>query len=199
MHFHSSLWSAESGKPLFSGNPPLDGDLSKLPEQFRWWLGGLIHHARACTLMFAPYVNSYKRFRAGSFAPTGIAWSYDNRTAGFRIVGKGSSLRVECRIPGADANPYLAFAATLAAGLDGIENRIDPPPMFTGDVYAAEGLTSVPKSLPEAIEEFEKSTLFKRVFGEPVVEHLLHFARTEQRKFEEVVTSWERRRFLERI
>ncbi|MBI3781780.1 MAG: glutamine synthetase [Deltaproteobacteria bacterium] len=199
MHFHSSLWSADSGKPLFAGNPPLDGDLSKLPEHFRWWLGGLMHHARASTLMFAPYVNSYKRFRAGSFAPTGIAWSYDNRTAGFRIVGKGSSLRVECRIPGADANPYLAFAATLAAGLDGIENRIEPPPMFRGDVYAAAGLETVPRSLPEAIAEFEKSPLFKRAFGEAVVEHLVHFARTEQRKFDEVVTSWERRRFLERI
>jgi glutamine synthetase len=199
MHMHSSLWSVDSGKPLFAADPPLDGDLSRLPDHFRWWLGGLMRHARGSTLMFAPYVNSYKRFRAGSFAPTGIAWSYDNRTAGFRIVGKGSSLRVECRIPGADGNPYLAFAATLAAGLDGIENRIEPPPMFRGDVYAAEGLPTIPRSLPEAISEFEASPLFKRAFGEAVVEHLVHFARTEQRKFDEVVTSWERRRFLERV
>lgn len=192
MHVHSSLWSVDSGAPLFAG------DAGAYPDRFRWWLGGLMHHARACTLLFAPYVNSYKRFRAGSFAPTGIAWSYDNRTAGFRIVGKGASLRVECRIPGADANPYLAFAATVAAGLDGLAKRIEPPPMFRGDVYAAEGLQRVPSTLPEAIAEFEASPLFGEAFGAEVVEHLLHFARTEQRKFDEVVTTWERRRFLER-
>ena len=157
-----------------------------------------MQHARACTLLFAPTVNSYKRFRAGSFAPTGIAWSYDNRTAGFRIVGRGPSLRVECRIPGADANPYLAFAATVAAGLDGLAKHIEPPPMFRGDVYAAQNVPRVPETLPEAIAEFEASELFRSAFGAEVVEHLVHFARTEQRKFDAVVTSWERRRFLER-
>lgn len=198
MHMHSSLWSADKGKPLFAGDAPTTGDLSKLPDHFRWWLGGLMQHARASTLLFAPYVNSYKRFRAGSFAPTGIAWSYDNRTAGFRVVGSGASLRVECRVPGADANPYLAFAATLAAGLDGIAKRIEPPAMFRGDVYEAHDLPTVPRSLPEAIAEFDASPLFKEAFGPDVVEHLVHFARTEQRKFEETVTTWERRRFLER-
>ena len=198
MHMHSSLWSIESGKPLFTGPAPVDGDLSKTPDLFRWWLGGLMKHARACALMFAPYVNSYKRFVAGSFAPTGIAWSYDNRTAGFRVVGNGSSLRVECRMPGADANPYLAFAATLAAGLDGIRNRIEPPAMFSGDVYAARDLPRVPATLPEAIAEFEASPLFKEAFGADVVEHIVHFARTEQRKFDEIVTTWERRRYFER-
>jgi len=199
MHMHSSLWSLDGVTPFFAGSgAAVTGDLTQLPDHFRWWLGGLMHHARACTLFFAPYVNSYKRFRAGSFAPTGIAWSYDNRTAGFRIVGRGPSLRVECRVPGADANPYLAFAATLAAGLDGLAQHIEPPPMFHGDVYGAEGLPTVPKTLPEAIGEFERSTLFGTAFGANVVEHLVHFARTEQRKFDEVVTSWERRRFLER-
>lgn len=198
MHLHSSLWSVDGQIALFAGEAPVDGDLSRLPDVFRWWLGGLLHHARACTLMFAPYVNSYKRFRAGSFAPTGIAWSYDNRTAGFRVVGHGQSLRVECRIPGADANPYLAFAATLAAGLDGITNHIEPPPMFRGDVYAAKNVATVPRSLPEAIAEFESAPLFREAFGAEVVEHLVHFARTEQRKFEDAVTSWERRRYLER-
>jgi glutamine synthetase len=197
MHLHSSLWSQESGQPLFAGGG-FTADLTRLPDQFRWWLGGLMEHARACTLLFAPYVNSYKRFRTGSFAPTAVAWSYDNRTAGFRIVGRGPSLRVECRVPGADGNPYLAFAATLAAGLDGLANRIEPPPMFRGDVYAARDLPTVPKSLPEAIGTFEASALFRSAFGAEVVEHLLHFARTEQRKFDEAVTSWERRRFLER-
>jgi len=143
-------------------------------------------------------VNSYKRYQAGSFAPTGIAWSYDNRTAGFRVVGHGKSLRVECRIPGADANPYLVFAATIAAGLDGIARHREPPPIFTGDVYKAEGLPQVPRSLPESTLEFERSALFRDAFGADVVEHLVHFARTEQRKFDEVVTSWERRRYLER-
>jgi glutamine synthetase len=199
MHLHSSLWAIDSGVPLFAGGGAAEsGDPSAFPDHFRWWLGGLMLHARACTLLFAPYVNSYKRFRAGSFAPTGIAWSYDNRTAGFRVVGRSASLRVECRIPGADANPYLAFAATLAAGLDGVAKRIEPPPMFRGDVYAAEGLATVPRTLPEAIAEFESSAMFQEAFGAEVMEHLVHFARTEQRKFDEAVTTWERRRYLER-
>ena len=198
MHLHSSLWSLDGREALFAGGRPSTGDPAQLPDTFRWWLGGLMQHARACTLLFAPYVNSYKRFRGGSFAPTAIAWSYDNRTAGFRIVGHDPSLRVECRIPGADANPYLAFAATLAAGLDGLERRTEPPPMFRGDAYAAESLPTVPKTLPEAIAEFESSSLFRDAFGAEVVEHLVHFARTEQRKFDETVTTWERRRFFER-
>ena len=199
MHIHSSLWSVEDGTPLFAGTGAQPtGDVSALPDPFRWWLGGLMRHARASTLLFAPYVNSYKRFRAGSFAPTGIAWSYDNRTAGFRVVGRGSSLRIECRIPGADANPFLAFAATVAAGLDGLANRTEPPPMFRGDVYAAAGLPTIPRTLPEAIDEFAASAMFRDAFGTEVVEHLLHFARTEQRKFDESVTTWERRRYLER-
>jgi len=199
MHLHSSLWSKDKSKPLFAPRPGRGtSQRAVLSDTFRWWLGGLIRHARASTLLFAPYVNSYKRFRAGSFAPTRIAWSNDNRTTAFRIVGHGASLRVECRMPGADANPYLAFAATLAAGLDGLAKRIEPPEMFQGDAYAAEGLPCVPLSLPEATVEFERSELFRRAFGDEVVEHIVHFARTEQRKFDETVTNWERRRFLER-
>ncbi len=197
MHLHSSLWEADTGKPLFTTLHG-SGTQGQLPDACRWWLGGLLRHARACTLLFAPYANSYKRFRAGSFAPTKIAWAYDNRTVGFRVVGHGPSLRVECRIPGADANPYLAFAATLAAGLDGVANRIEPPPAFEGDAYAAQHLPGVPQSLHEAIAEFESSDLFRNAFGSDVVEHLVHFARTEQRKFGEAVTTWERRRYFER-
>lgn len=193
MHLHSSLWSADGSTPRFAG-----GSIEQLPDLFRWWLGGLMRHARASTLLFAPYVNSYKRFREGSFAPTAVAWSYDNRTTGFRILGHGAGARVECRIPGADANPYLAFAATLAAGIDGITNHIEPPPMFRGDGYSASGLERIPGSLPEAISAFEQSPLFRSTFGEAVVEHLIHFARTEQRKFDETVTTWERRRYFER-
>jgi glutamine synthetase len=199
MHVHSSLWSLDGTRPLFPGDgEPIPGSRARPSDQFRWWLGGLMTHARASTLLFAPYPSSYKRYQAGTFAPTGIAWSHDNRTAGFRVIGHGPSLRVECRIPGADANPYLTFAATVAAGLDGLARRLEPPPMFRGDVYQATDLPSVPRNLPEAIAEFERSALFRDAFGPDTVDHLVHFARTEQRKFEAVVTSWERRRYLER-
>jgi len=154
--------------------------------------------AREFAVCYAPYVASYKRYQSRSWAPTGIAWSYDNRTAGFRVVGHGSSLRVECRLPGADANPYIAYAAAIAAGLDGIQNQIEPPAIFQGDIYAAKDLPRVPGTLREAIAEFEASELAREAFGEDVVEHYLHFLATEQRKFDEVVTSWERARYFER-
>jgi len=185
-HIHMSLWSPE-GQALFAGESDL----------FRWFLGGWMAHIGELFPFYAPYPSSYKRYVAGSFAPTGIAWSHDNRTAGFRIVGHGSSLRIECRTAGADANPYLAFAATLAAGLDGIENKTEPPPAFEGDVYGAQDLPQVPHSLPEAIRELEKSAFARAAFGEKVVEHYLHFFRTEQRKFAAAVTDWERRRYFE--
>ncbi len=195
MHVHASLWDA-SGAPLFPGTEPF-GPVHSSPL-FRWFLGGWMTHIREIFAFYAPYPSSYKRYVAGSFAPTGIAWSYDNRTAGFRILGKGAGLRIECRAPGADANPYLAFAVTLAAGLDGIKNKIEPPPMFTGDVYSAQDLPQVPRSLLESIQALESSAWVRSVFGDAVVEHYLHFFRTEQRKFDEVVTSWERARYFER-
>jgi glutamine synthetase len=198
LHVHSSLWRND-GTPAFGEpGPALAGTPVAAPELFRFWLGGQLAHAREIALLLAPTVNSYKRYQAGTFAPTGIAWSYDNRTAGFRVVGHGSSLRVECRLPGADANPYIAYAAALAAGLDGIQNKIEPPPVFQGDVYAAQDLPRVPLVLREAIDEFDRSTLAREAFGADVVEHYLHFLRTEQRKFDEVVTSWERARYFER-
>jgi glutamine synthetase len=148
---------------------------------------------------YAPTINSYKRYVDASWAPTRLAWSYDNRTAGFRVVGDGPSLRIECRIPGADANPYLALAASLASGLDGIENRIEPPECFVGDVYAARNLPRVPYTLAEAMETFAKSAFAKRAFGDDVVEHYAHFFRTEVRAFDSAVTDWERQRYFERI
>ncbi len=196
LHLHASLWDAPGKAALFPGKEEF-GPVHSSPL-FRWFLGGWMAHVREIYPFYAPYPSSYKRYRAGSFAPTGIAWSYDNRTAGFRILGHGSSLRIECRAPGADANPYLAFAATLAAGLDGIEKQIEPPPMFEGDVYAARDLPHVPHSLNEAIHELENSKWARETFGEAVIEHYLHFFRTEQRKFDEVVTSWERARYFER-
>jgi glutamine synthetase len=199
LHVHSSLWRGD-GTPAFGdAGPPLAGSPVTAPDLFRFWLGGQLAHAHELALLFAPTVNSYKRYQAGTFAPTGIAWSYDNRTAGFRVVGRGPSLRVECRIPGADANPYLAYAALIAAGLDGIERRIDPGPAFRGDVYRAAEVPRIPRSLPAAIEAFDRSPLARQAFGGDVVDHLLHFARTEQASFEHVVTDFERRRYFERI
>ena len=196
LHQHLSLWDASGKKNAFAGG----GAGSDAPgsETFRFFLGGLLAHAAELTAFWAPSVNSYKRFQSASFAPTTIAWSVDNRTAGVRVVGEGESLRIECRIPGADANPYVAWAATLAAGLAGIERRIEPPPPFRGDVYAAKSLPRVPGNLRDGIALLEGSALAKEAFGEAVVAHYLHFLRTEQRKFDEAVTSWERGRFFER-
>ena len=196
LHQHISLWDARGEANVFPG----EGRLGRIAcaDAFRFFLGGILAHAAELTAFWAPSVNSYKRFQSASFAPTTIAWSIDNRTAGIRVVGEGETLRIECRIPGADANPYIAWAATLAAGLAGIAGRIEPPPPFRGDVYAARELPRVPGSLRETIGLLESSRLAKEAFGEDVVAHYLHFLRTEQRTFDEVVTSWERERFFER-
>ncbi|HVE71315.1 MAG TPA: glutamine synthetase family protein [Thermoanaerobaculia bacterium] len=194
-HIHMSLWDKKGEKPLFKGDDSL-GPI-KCSPLFRWFLGGWMAHIRELFPFYAPYPSSYKRYVPGSFAPTGIAWSYDNRTAGFRIVGHGSSLRIECRTAGADANPYLAFAATLAAGLDGIEKQIEPPPSFDGDVYGALELPQVPHFLREAIDALDGSAFAREAFGADVIEHYLHFFRTEQRKFDAVITDWERKRYFE--
>jgi glutamine synthetase len=197
LHVHISLWDLASGRNAFDG----DGMVGVIPysDTFRWFLGGLVAHARDFTAWFAPNVNSYKRFQAGSFAPTGIAWCEDNRTAGYRIVGHGSSFRLESRIPGADANPYLVYAAVLAAGLEGIRTQIEPPPPFSGDIYQAAELPRIPASLAEATAAFATSDLAHRAFGAETVDHYVHFLRTEQRKFDEAVTDWEKSRFFERI
>jgi glutamine synthetase len=194
-HIHISLWDAKQKKALFPGDESL-GNIKCSPT-FRHFLGGWMAHIRELFAFYAPYPASYKRYVAGSFAPTGIAWSFDNRTAGFRIVGSGPSLRIECRTAGADANVYLAFAATLAAGLDGIANKIEPPPAFEGDVYAALDLPQVPHNLIDAIRALDESTWARETLGAEVVEHYLHFFRTEQRKFDAAVTDWERRRYFE--
>src|SRR5437667_3731060 len=186
-HIHFSLW--RDGKNVFE----------KGGEVFRWFLGGWIAHVPDVMVFYAPTVNSYKRYVDASWAPTRLAWSYDNRTAAFRVVGGGSSLRIEFRVPGADCNPYLAFAAALASGLDGIRNRIEPPECFTGDLYAARHLPRVPAGLHEATERFAASEFAARAFGEEVVEHYAHFFRTEQAAFALAVTDWERRRYFEQI
>jgi glutamine synthetase len=194
-HIHLSLW--RKNQNLFPGKARL-GPVA-CSNTFRWFLGGWIAHAPEMMVFYAPTVNSYKRYQAASWAPTRLGWSYDNRTAGFRVVGEGKSLRIECRIPGADCNPYLAFAAALASGLDGIEHRIEPPKIFDGDVYAAQHLPLIPRTLRDATDLFGKSAFAKRAFGAEVVEHYLHFFRTEQEGYDKAVTDWERRRYFERI
>ena len=196
MHQHLSLWDGEGRRNLFAGEKRLGPICSS--DLFRWFLGGWMARSEELAACYAPNVNSYKRYRSASFAPTAIAWSHDNRTAGFRVVGEGESLRIECRIPGADANPYLAYAAALAAGLDGIERRTEPPPIFRGNAYAASEVPRVPGTLREALAKFESSVFAREAFGEEFVEHYLTFLRTEQRKFDEAVTCWERARFFER-
>jgi glutamine synthetase len=199
LHVHLSLWN-EADEPLFPGDEErIPGRRVRSSEAFAFALGGLLAHARELAWFFAPNVNSYKRYRAGTFAPTAIAWSHDNRTSGFRVVGHGASLRIECRIPGADANPYLAYAALLAAALDGVERRLDPGPPFQGDAYAARELPQVPTNLPAAIRELETSDFARKCFGDEVVDHLLHFARSEQTAYDAQVTDVERARYFERI
>jgi len=194
-HLHLSLW--RGGESAFPGETNL-GPVA-CSDVFRWFLGGWLAHAAEMMVCYAPTVNSYKRYRAASWAPTRLAWSYDNRTAGFRVVGRGQSLRIECRIPGADCNPYLAYAAALASGLDGIAKRIEPPPLFEGDMYAARDLPRVPATLDEATTLFAESRFAQETFGAEVVEHYAHFFRTEQEAYERAVTDWERRRYFERI
>ncbi|HMH47630.1 MAG TPA: glutamine synthetase family protein, partial [Solirubrobacteraceae bacterium] len=180
-HVHMSLVARDSGTNAF-----VDGD--EETDTFRHYLGGLRERIRELALFVAPSINSYKRYAAESWAPTSISWGRDNRTCGFRIVGHGQSRRVECRIPGADVNPYLGFAALLAAGLDGIENASDPGPELVGNAYAAGEAEPFPSSLREAVEGWEGSDFAKRVFGEEVWRHYLNYGHTEQRLFDEVVT-----------
>lgn len=191
-HLHLSLWDAESDTNVFDSS-------GAESDTFRWFLGGWMRHVEDFMVCYAPTINSYKRYVDGSWAPTRIAWSRDNRTAGFRVVGSGSGLRIENRIPGADCNPYLAFAATLASGLAGIEQRIEPPEQFDGDVYRAEHLPRVPVTLEHAARRFAGSEVARAAFGDDVVDHYAHFHRVEVAAHQAAVSDWERARYFERI
>lgn len=193
-HIHVSLWDAAGGRNLFY-DP--DGPYSMSPKM-RWFLGGLMACARELSLFVAPNVNSYKRYAVASWAPVQIIWGRDNRTCGFRVVGHGQRLRVENRLPGGDTNPYLAYAAVIAAGLHGIERQIEPPAEFRGNGYAATGVPRVPRSLYEAIEALAGSETARALFGADVVAHYLNMARVEQQAYDAAVTTWERERYLER-
>jgi glutamine synthetase len=190
-HIHSSLTRADGGENAF-----VDGH--EETDIFRHYLGGLRARIRELALFIAPAINSYKRYAAESWAPTSVSWGRDNRTCGFRIVGHDQSTRVECRIPGADVNPYLGCAAMLAAGLDGIENQTDPGPELKGNAYEAAEAEPFPSSLREAVDLWEGSDFARSAFGEDVWKHYLNYGRTEQRLFDEVVTDYERRRMFER-
>jgi glutamine synthetase len=193
-HIHLSLWSEDSN--AFAGDTDFEGIACS--DAFRWFLGGWMKHAPEMMAMYASTVNSYKRYQSASWAPTTLAWSYDNRTAGFRIVGKGSSLRIECRVPGADCNVYLAFAAALASGLDGIKNQTEPPEMLKGDAYKTSS-GQLPTRMSDATESFKASDFAREAFGGGVVDHYVHHMENERAAYERAVTDWERGRYFEQI
>jgi glutamine synthetase len=194
-HVHLSAWQDKGEKNAFYEK---DAAPYHMSVTMRHFLGGLMHGIREMCYFIAPFVNSYKRFAALSWAPVHIVWGKDNRTCGFRIVGDGQSLRIENRFPGGDTNPYLAYAALIGLGLYGIEHGIEPPKEFVGNGYAANDQPRVPRALWESIIELEKSKIAPTIFGDDVVDHYLNAARVEQQAYDEVVTCWERQRYLER-
>ncbi|HSM20377.1 MAG TPA: glutamine synthetase family protein, partial [Hyphomicrobiales bacterium] len=194
-HVHASLWDKAGKKPLFF-EPKAEFGMSELMRQF---MAGQLKYAREITWFLAPYINSYKRFQVATFAPTKAIWSRDNRTAGFRLVGEGSkSIRTECRIGGADLNPYLAFAALLAAGLAGIEEGLELGAPFVGDAYSGRRLPDVPKTLREAQRLMAKSKMLRAAFGDDAIDHYVHTAEWEQFEYDRRVTDWELKRGFER-
>ena len=191
-HIHLSVW--HGAQNLFWDAKTRSG--SKL---FRNFLGGLMKYSPELCAFFAPTVNSYKRYQPGSWAPTKMAWSHDNRTVGFRIVGEGKSFRIENRMPGADANPYLAFAAMIAAGLSGVEEELDCGDDYHGNAYVDPNLRGLPRSLRSAADLLDTSKLARAAFGEDVIDFYAHTARLEAQAFDNAVTDWERARYFERI
>ncbi len=194
-HVHASLWDDAGKKPLFFDK---DGEHGMSPLM-RSFVAGQLKYASDITYFLAPYINSYKRFPAGTFAPTKAVWSRDNRTAGFRLCGEGSkAIRIECRIGGADLNPYLAFAALIAAGLAGIDEKLELAPAFSGDAYVGEGIPEVPKTLRDAVESLNGSEFLREALGSEVVDHYVHTGRWEQFEYDRRITDWELMRGFER-
>ncbi|KOG31766.1 MULTISPECIES: glutamine synthetase family protein [Streptomyces] len=190
-HIHLSLQNA-AGENVMAGD-----DAHGMSETMRHFLAGQLAALRDFSLLYAPNINSYKRFQPGSFAPTAVAWGHDNRTCSLRIVGHGRSTRFENRLPGGDVNPYLAVAGLIAAGLYGIEQRLELPPPCTGNAYTAE-YAHVPTTLREAAELWETSEIAKAAFGAEVVAHYRNMARVELDAYDAAVTDWELRRSFER-
>lgn len=193
-HIHQSL-RREDGSAAFHDA----GEPHGMSATMRSYLAGLLAHAAETTYFLAPNINSYKRFVAGTFAPTKTVWSTDNRTAGFRLCGADSkAVRVECRIGGADLNPYLAFAAQIAAGLSGLEQGLELGPEFRGDAYRGARLPEIPTTLRDATRALRNSTMLRTAFGDDVVDHYVHAARWEQAEYDRRVTDWELARGFER-
>ncbi|NBN64591.1 glutamine synthetase family protein [Pannonibacter tanglangensis] len=193
-HVHQSLWTKD-GKPAFF-DPSKPHGMSDLMRQY---MAGLIKYAPDYTYFLAPYINSYKRFQKGTFAPTRMVWSIDNRTAGFRLCGEDTKgVRVECRIGGSDLNPYLALAVQIAAGLRGIEEKLDLAPAMTGDLYEAQKTPQIPRNLRDALSALNASSMLREAFGDKVVDHYLRAGEWEQEEFDRVVTDYEIARGFER-
>ena len=193
-HIHLSL-CAKDGTAVFADDIRPHG----MSGMFCSFVGGLLATVRELTLFYAPNINSYKRFADGSFAPTAVAWGLDNRTCALRVVGHGRNIRVECRVPGGDVNPYLAVAALIAGGLHGIERDLQPPEPYAGNAYGASGVQRLPATLAEAATAFGESTLAREAFGDAVVTHYLNNAHVELAAFNAAVTDWERMRGFERL
>ena len=193
-HVHCSLRGTDGSMVLADEDDHEQG----LSATGRAYVAGQLDRIHELTLLLAPNINSYKRFVAGSFAPTALRWGRDNRTCAFRLVGHGPSLRLENRIPGGDVNPYLATAAIIAAGFDGIERGLELEPPFVGNAYTSDSVR-VPESLPQALQLWESSDFARRVFGDDVVEHYANMARVEIAAFQSSVTDWERYRGFERL
>ncbi|MEO6012631.1 MAG: glutamine synthetase family protein [Devosia sp.] len=192
-HIHMSL--AKGGKNAFIDSKDSRG-MSPMMKQF---MAGLLTYAGDITYFLAPYINSYKRFQVGTFAPTKAIWSSDNRTAGFRLCGENTKgVRVECRIGGADLNPYLAYAALIAAGLKGIEDKLELEAPFTGDAYSGKKLREVHKTLRDATAALKQSKMLIAAFGQGVIDHYVHTAEWEQFEYDRRVTDWELKRGFER-
>jgi glutamine synthetase len=198
-HIHSSLWSLDGSQALFDGHADGHHGQHGMSEMFEHYLAGLIATAREFSLLWAPTINSYKRFQLGSWAPTGIGWGVDNRTLGFRKVGHGKGTRVECRIPGADANSYFAFAGQIAGGLYGIRHKLPLGEPYVGNGYEAADIDRIPWNLPDAIALWEQSAIARECFGDEVHHHILTMAKAEWQAFNQTVTDWELRRYWERI
>lgn len=195
-HLHVSMWSAETGKPLCWS----ESDEGGMSEKFGSFVAGQLESAVEVSLLFAPTVNSYKRFQPDQFAGSAVALGEDNRSCAFRLVGRGPSYRVENRIPGADVNPYYAYSATIAAGLDGIERNLPTPVILRGNAWDVKELELVPTSMHQSIDLFAKSKLARASLGDEVYEHILASAQAELTSFDSnAVTDWETRRYYERV
>ncbi len=194
-HIHQSLWSLDGKTPMFLDK---NGEYG-MSDMMRHYVAGLLAHASETTYFLAPYINSYKRYMAGTFAPTKAVWSLDNRTAGYRLCGADSKgIRIECRIGGSDINPHLAMAALIAAGLDGIENKLELEAQFEGDAYGGKNIREIPKTLRDATEHLNGSKMLRSAFGDDVVDHYVRAAKWEQEEYDRRITDWEVARGFER-